>query len=151
MRAILLEDSAVVREDLPMPILGPGEALVRLLQAGICATDLELVRGYLPFRGTLGHEFVGVVVEAANDPAMVGPHVKPAIKQVGSYWMPMVAVGGYLVAFRSLGPRPKTVLRSRFLHQALKSWRRLLHLNVPRHRIVTEKAGAAGENSQPAN
>jgi NADPH:quinone reductase-like Zn-dependent oxidoreductase len=60
MRAIRLEDSAVVRDDLPMPILGPGEALVRLLQAGICASDLELVRGYLTFRGTLGNEFVGV-------------------------------------------------------------------------------------------
>jgi len=58
-----------------MPLLGPGEALVRLLQAGICATDLELVRGYLPFRGTLGHEFVGVVVEAADAPAMVGLRV----------------------------------------------------------------------------
>jgi 2-desacetyl-2-hydroxyethyl bacteriochlorophyllide A dehydrogenase len=75
MRAIRLEDSVVVREDLPMPSLGPGEALVRLLQAGICATDLELVRGYLPFRGTLGHEFVGVVVEAADAPAMVGQRV----------------------------------------------------------------------------
>ena len=58
-----------------MPILGPREALVRLLQASICATDLELVRGYLPFRGTLGHEFVGVVVEAPDAPAMVGQRV----------------------------------------------------------------------------
>ena len=39
----------------------PGEALVRVRLAGICNTDLELVRGYLNFRGTLGHEFVGEV------------------------------------------------------------------------------------------
>ena len=58
-----------------MPILGPGEALVGLLQASICATDLQLVRGYRLFRGTLGHEFVGVVVEAADSPAMVGQRV----------------------------------------------------------------------------
>ena len=34
--------------------------------AGICNTDLELVRGYLGFRGVLGHEFVGEVVQAAD-------------------------------------------------------------------------------------
>jgi threonine dehydrogenase-like Zn-dependent dehydrogenase len=38
-----------------------GEALVRVIKAGICNTDLELVRGYYPFQGVLGHEFVGRV------------------------------------------------------------------------------------------
>src|SRR5688572_8381124 len=50
-----------LRDDLPRPEPGPGEALVRVLQAGICGTDLELRRGYYPFRGIPGHEFVGVV------------------------------------------------------------------------------------------
>jgi threonine dehydrogenase-like Zn-dependent dehydrogenase len=47
--------------DLPPPDLPPGEALVRVLIAGICNTDLELARGYYPFEGVPGHEFVGVV------------------------------------------------------------------------------------------
>jgi threonine dehydrogenase-like Zn-dependent dehydrogenase len=47
----------------PTPAPGPGEALVRVRKAGICSTDLELVRGYKGgFRGVLGHEFVGEVV-----------------------------------------------------------------------------------------
>lgn len=44
-----------------MPDPPPGEALVRLLRAGICHTDVELTRGYYPFTGIPGHEFVGVV------------------------------------------------------------------------------------------
>jgi threonine dehydrogenase-like Zn-dependent dehydrogenase len=39
---------------------GPGEVRVRVLNAGICETDLQLIRGYMGFRGVLGHEFVGV-------------------------------------------------------------------------------------------
>lgn len=52
----------------------PGEALIRLLQGGICATDLQLVQGYMGFQGVLGHEWVGVV-EAAADPLLVGRRV----------------------------------------------------------------------------
>ena len=52
----------------------PGEATVRLRLAGICATDLELVRGYMGFEGVLGHEWVGVV-EEAPDGAWVGRRV----------------------------------------------------------------------------
>lgn len=51
-----------------------GEALVRLTMAGICNTDLEIVRGYANFSGTLGHEFVGVV-EASPDKSQVGRRV----------------------------------------------------------------------------
>ncbi len=53
--------------DYPMPIRQPGEALIRVRLAGICATDLEILRGYVPgFHGVPGHEFVGEVVEADN-------------------------------------------------------------------------------------
>lgn len=37
---------------------------MRVLVAGICNTDIELTRGYYPYRGILGHEFVGVVESA---------------------------------------------------------------------------------------
>lgn len=54
------------RTDLPHPDPSPGEALVKVLRAGICNTDLELLRGYYPYQGIPGHEFVGVV-EAGDD------------------------------------------------------------------------------------
>jgi threonine dehydrogenase-like Zn-dependent dehydrogenase len=60
--------------DIPDPVPGPGEALVRVHLAGICRTDIEITRGYLGFRGTPGHEWVGQVV-AAPDPAFVGARV----------------------------------------------------------------------------
>src|SRR5438552_145302 len=60
--------------DLPDPVPAPGEAVVRVHRAGICRTDLEITRGYLGFRGTPGHEWVGHVV-AAPDPDLVGARV----------------------------------------------------------------------------
>src|SRR5690242_7112773 len=51
------------------------EALVRVSLSGICNTDLEIVRGYAGFTGTIGHEFVGVVEEAADSPHLVGRRV----------------------------------------------------------------------------
>ena len=51
-----------------------GEALVRVTLAGICNTDLEIVRGYAGFNGTLGHEFTGVV-EASPDESQIGRRV----------------------------------------------------------------------------
>jgi threonine dehydrogenase-like Zn-dependent dehydrogenase len=61
-RALWLEDRKLtVRDDVPDPEPPPGEALVRVSHAGICNTDIELTRGYYPFTGVPGHEFVGVV------------------------------------------------------------------------------------------
>jgi alcohol dehydrogenase len=50
----------------PLPRLRPGWALVRVRLAGICNTDIEILRGYHNFQGTLGHEFVGDVVHVAS-------------------------------------------------------------------------------------
>ena len=64
MLGIWLESGRIeVRRKLQLPERPVGEALVRVLRAGICNTDLELVKGYYPYRGVLGHEFVGVVEE----------------------------------------------------------------------------------------
>ncbi len=69
MRGLWLEDRVLrLRDDLPLPSPGAGEALVRVREAGICNTDLELVRGYYPYSGVPGHEFVGVVEEAPGAP-----------------------------------------------------------------------------------
>jgi threonine dehydrogenase-like Zn-dependent dehydrogenase len=47
----------------------PGECLIRVKAAGICGTDLELLRGYAQFSGVPGHEFVGIVEQAPEDDA----------------------------------------------------------------------------------
>jgi threonine dehydrogenase-like Zn-dependent dehydrogenase len=73
MRALRYEQERVRVADVAVPDV-PAEALVRVTRSGICNTDLEIVRGYAGFQGTLGHEFVGVV-ERADDPQLVGQRV----------------------------------------------------------------------------
>lgn len=61
MHALWLENQSVsLKTDCPPPTPPEGEVLVRVLKAGLCNTDVELTRGYYPFTGILGHEFVGV-------------------------------------------------------------------------------------------
>lgn len=48
---------------MPRPMPGPNEALIQVLRAGVCNTDLEILQGYMGFSGVLGHEFVGRVVQ----------------------------------------------------------------------------------------
>jgi len=58
------------------PVPGEGEALVQILRAGICSTDLEIIKGYVPgFDSALGHEFVGRVAECPGQPDLVGQRV----------------------------------------------------------------------------
>ncbi|MGD1278368.1 MAG: alcohol dehydrogenase catalytic domain-containing protein [Tepidisphaeraceae bacterium] len=66
MRAIVLDQSVSFRPRHPDPAAADGDALLRVRQAGICATDLEITRGYMGFSGVLGHEFVAEVISAAN-------------------------------------------------------------------------------------
>jgi threonine dehydrogenase-like Zn-dependent dehydrogenase len=62
MKGLWLENNQLqLLTEIPVPEPPPGEALVRVLRAGICNTDLELLRGYYPYTGIIGHEFVGVV------------------------------------------------------------------------------------------
>src|ERR1041385_3325555 len=61
MRAIAIDaDTLTYRRDYPTPTPRDGEVLVRVVRAGVCETDLQLIRGYMGFGGVLGHEFVGV-------------------------------------------------------------------------------------------
>ena len=55
--------------------------VITIRKAGICSTDLELVKGYYPYTGILGHEFVGEVVEA-KDAAWIGQRVVGEINVV---------------------------------------------------------------------
>lgn len=67
MRA-LVYDGSQLRFDASRaePRVAPGEALIRPLRMGVCKTDLEICRGYMGYKGVLGHEFVGVVESVAD-------------------------------------------------------------------------------------
>jgi threonine dehydrogenase-like Zn-dependent dehydrogenase len=74
MIAVHLENGRIAIRQRPVPRRPQGFALIRLLCAGICNTDLELLRGYYGFSGTPGHEFVGEVI-AAGTPGLLGRRV----------------------------------------------------------------------------
>jgi len=73
MRAVVYNGDLSVM-DVPDPRPADGEAVVRVLRAGICNTDIEIIKGYMGFQGVLGHEFVGIV-EDAPTPMLRGKRV----------------------------------------------------------------------------
>ena len=73
MRALRYEDGQLTVAEIPKPT-SAGEATVRVTLSGICNTDVEIVRGYAGFQGTIGHEFVGVV-EDSPESTLVGRRV----------------------------------------------------------------------------
>jgi threonine dehydrogenase-like Zn-dependent dehydrogenase len=60
MRALVLDGEVAFRANHPAPTPGANDTVVRVLRAGVCETDFQLIQGYMGFRGVLGHEFVGV-------------------------------------------------------------------------------------------
>lgn len=80
MQALWLENQQLELREVPKPNR-PDEALIRIRKAGICSTDLELVKGYYPFTGIIGHEFVGEVVDAP-DKSWIGQRVVGEINAV---------------------------------------------------------------------
>jgi threonine dehydrogenase-like Zn-dependent dehydrogenase len=73
MLALRVDKKRVAVRDIPRP-LAENETLVRVTLSGICNTDLEIARGYAGFKGTIGHEFVGVV-EESPDKTLLGQRV----------------------------------------------------------------------------
>jgi threonine dehydrogenase-like Zn-dependent dehydrogenase len=73
-KALRVGDGRVALEDIATP-RADGEALIRVTLSGVCNTDLELSRGYAGFRGTIGHELVGVVEDAGGGPIPRGARV----------------------------------------------------------------------------
>ncbi|MGD0010969.1 MAG: alcohol dehydrogenase catalytic domain-containing protein [Terriglobia bacterium] len=92
MRALIFDGKLALR-DIDKPVPKSGEALIRVTLAGICGTDTEILKGYSAFRGVMGHEFVGRVVESA-DSAWVGERVVGEIN---------IACGECSWCFRGLG------------------------------------------------
>jgi threonine dehydrogenase-like Zn-dependent dehydrogenase len=65
MLALRVDKKRLSVRNIEKPI-ADNEALVRVLLSGICNTDLEIARGYAGFKGTIGHEFVGIVEESSD-------------------------------------------------------------------------------------
>ena len=61
MQAVVWDGSQIAIADRPDPEAVNGMTVERVVFAGVCNTDLEIVRGYMDFRGILGHELVGLV------------------------------------------------------------------------------------------
>jgi alcohol dehydrogenase len=66
MRALVFDQDLNFDPRWPDPQPAPGECVIRVCQAGICSTDLQITRGYMGFRGVLGHEFVGIVEQGSD-------------------------------------------------------------------------------------
>ena len=66
MRAIVYDKDLQYVTDYPVPRPKRDEALIRITHAGICNTDIEITKGYMGFKGILGHEFVGIVEKCGN-------------------------------------------------------------------------------------
>jgi threonine dehydrogenase-like Zn-dependent dehydrogenase len=93
--AFVVDRHNLKRKNASMPSLRPGWMLVRVRIAGICNTDMELLRGYHNFRGTPGHEFIGEVQDAAG--------VSAALKK---QWIGKRVTGEINIACHALSFRP---------------------------------------------
>lgn len=94
MLAFRVRSGKLARISKPLPSLRPNWALIRVRFAGICNTDVEILRGYHDFRRTPGHEFVGEVVEVAGLPAQ------------RKHWLGKRVVGEINIGCRALGIHP---------------------------------------------
>lgn len=81
MRALVFDTSVAFQSRHAEPPVSQGDTLIRVRQAGICSTDLEITRGYMSYRGVLGHEFVGEVVDSP-DKRLIGQRVVGEINVV---------------------------------------------------------------------
>ncbi len=76
MKAIVFDKELKLDNNYPKPVPKEGEALIRVILAGICNTDYEITKGYMGYVGVLGHEFVGVVEDVnGEDKSLIGKRV----------------------------------------------------------------------------
>jgi len=102
--AFVVRKQKLVAKEKPLPKLRPGWALVRVRLAGICNTDIEILRGYHDFVGTPGHEFVGEVVK-----------VRGVSLREQARWIGRRVVGEINVSCSGYGYRPGCTLCRRGL------------------------------------
>lgn len=139
MQALWLENQHFSLRSVPVPEPRPGESLVRVHLAGICGTDLELARGYYPFAGIPGHEFVGEVM-AAEDHGLVGRRVVGEINAACGHCAPCRAG-------RPTHCEQRTVLGIRDHHGAFAEYLRLPAANL--HPVPDSVPDAAAVFAEP--
>jgi threonine dehydrogenase-like Zn-dependent dehydrogenase len=100
-KAFQVSDGQLVLTDKPLPTLPANWALIKVRLAGICNTDVEILRGYHDFRGIPGHEFVGEVISVGD-----GGNPTPAIKQAQSRWIGRRVTGDINVSCAAYGYKP---------------------------------------------
>ena len=77
MKALVFDEVLKLDNNYPNPIVKENEVLIKTSMVGICNTDYEITKGYMGYKGVLGHEFVGVVqnVGASVDKSLLGKRV----------------------------------------------------------------------------
>lgn len=76
MKAVVFDKELKLDKNYEKPVMQKGEALIRVKLAGICNTDYEITKGYMGYKGVLGHEFVGVVEDVnSDDKSLIGKRV----------------------------------------------------------------------------
>jgi alcohol dehydrogenase len=100
-KAFQVQNGELSPVEKPLPELRPNWALIKVRLAGICNTDVEILRGYHDFHGVPGHEFVGEVISVGD-----GGAPTPAIKQARTRWVGRRVTGEINVACAALGYNP---------------------------------------------
>lgn len=76
MKAVIFDETLKYVEDYEKPTPKQGEALIKVTYGGVCNTDKEITKGYMGYKGILGHEFTGVVEEINDeDQTLLGKRV----------------------------------------------------------------------------
>ena len=142
MKALRVEKKKLAVREIEKPEAG-AEALVRVLLSGICNTDLEIAKGYAGFKGTIGHEFVGVVEEATDD-TMLGQRVVGEINAGCGECQLCVAGDSRHCAKRTvLGIVGRDGAHAEFLRLPLKNLKAVPDKVVDEHAVFAEPLAAA--------
>ncbi len=77
MKALVYDNELKLEKNYPMPDVKENEVLIKTSMVGICNTDYEITKGYMGYKGVLGHEFVGVVEKIGSnvDKNLIGKRV----------------------------------------------------------------------------
>lgn len=85
MKALQFKNNQLVLAEVPAYDTPDTEARIKVIYAGICAADIQIVNGYTGFEGTLGHEFIGLVEECDTSPELIGKRVVGEINSSCGY------------------------------------------------------------------
>jgi threonine dehydrogenase-like Zn-dependent dehydrogenase len=142
MKALRVDKKKLAVREIDKPGRGE-EALVRVLLSGICNTDLEIARGYAGFKGTIGHEFVGIVEEATED-AMLGQRVVGEINAgCGNCELCLSGDPRHCAERTVLGILGRDGAHAEFLRLPLRNLKAVPDNVVDEHAVFTEPLAAA--------